>query len=210
MMISRYNDEDYLFNEYDWHGVVRANEEKIKEVAAQKSLKDFEQDFDVMVQELAAEYTPEAPELLTDDITVERKEVEVQRPRDRYNRDPFFSGNDTITRNAVEVTVPVSGDTGFFRVRPTSYDSGPPRARIASDHLVFTVIIDSDDTDKIRSNIDERVASIEKYLNWQRKSAEGLPDQMRALARRELEHRKQQLSSADDLVKGLGFKMKGD
>jgi len=210
MRLSRHNDEEFLFSTHDWFRVVEANEEKIKEVAAKKSLKDFEQDFENMVEVLAAEYTPEAPELRIGELTVEPKEVEVDRPRDGYRSDPFFSGRDTVMKSAVEVTVPVSGDTGFLRVRPSSFDSGPPRARISKDHLTFTVVINSDDKEKVRSDIDERLARIEKYLNWQRKSAEGLPDKMRALARRELEHRKQKLSSTDDLVKGLGFKLKGE
>lgn len=210
MRISRYDDEELLFSKYGWSGVVRANEEKIKEIAAEKGLSDFDRDFDELVDDLAKEYTPEAPVLLTDEVSVDRIEVEVARPRDPYSRRRSFGGPETIRKNAVEVTVPVEGDTGFFRVQPATSDSAPPRARVAEDHLVFQVIIETDDKDELRASINERIAKIEKYLNWMRQSAEGLASRMQALARSELEHRKKQLSSADDLVKGLGFKVKGE
>jgi len=209
MRVSRYRDEELLFSKYQWNDVVRTNEEAIKKQAAKMSLVDFEEDVESLAVKLAKEYTPEAPTLRHDDISVERKEVEVERQRDGYRSDPFFEGgSSTVTKNAVEVTVPVEGDTGFFRVRPSKYNMNPPRAVIGKNDIKFLLILEAEDPAAVRTQIDSKLKSIEGFLNWQREDAEGLSQSMLTLANRELEYRRSQLGAADDLVNNLGYKVK--
>lgn len=211
MRVSRARDQELLFSKYDWHDIVRVNEEAIKKQASTKRLEHFSGSIDELAAKLAGEFTPEPPMLLVDDISVERKEVEVERARDGYSRrDPFYSGRaETVTKNAVEVTVPVQGDTAMLLIRPTTYDMNPPRAAVSKGHISFVIVLDTEDPTQIRSRIDQRIADIELYLNRQRESAEGLPGKMLSLAKRELEHRRSQLGAADDVVNNLGYKVKG-
>nr|WP_321441120.1 hypothetical protein [uncultured Hyphomonas sp.] len=210
MRISRTSDQEHLFSQHDWHDIVRASEEAIKKHAVNKTLGDFDTSIDALAEELAQEFTPEPPVLLIDEISVEQKEVQVERARDGYSRrDPFFSGQpDTITRNAVEVTVPVDGDTAMLRIRPPKYNMSPPRAKISRDSISFIIILDTEDSKEIRSRIDQRVADIEEFLNWQREAAGDLPQRMMSLAKRELEYRHANLGSAHNVVNNLGFKVK--
>lgn len=104
--------------------------------------------------------------------------------------------------------MPFTGDKDFFFIRPTTYDTGPPRAIVKNDHLIIQVAGRNLTQAAVKQELDRTLDSIEKYLGWQRTSATELNNTLPALIRTAVEQRKSKLMADQDLVAGLGYNLK--
>jgi hypothetical protein len=146
------------------------------------------------------------PALHRDQAHVDQREAQVQV------RDDYFSGSYDGVRQVqgtmVELVVPFAGDIDFFYIRPTTYDTGPPRAMVKNDHLTIRVAGPNLTQEAVRRELDRILDSIEKYLGWQRTSANEFNNGLPALIRTAVEQRKSKLMADQNLVAGLGYNLK--
>ena len=147
----------------------------------------------------------DVPVLHEDQIVVSQEETEIDVSRDpmRFIRDrsrPFY-----MTGTLVEVTVPFSGDSEAFNVRPTSFTTVLPSGTVNNDSLVIRVAGTDLEPQQVKGEIDRRLADIKKYLEWLRGNASGFNERIRQLAREQINNRRQKLLSDQSLVANLGF-----
>ncbi len=205
----RTRNHDYLFSNVDWFSVDqhqrKALQNDVSAIDADRLLNSSTQDLAKFLEE---KYQINVPSLNREEITVGQREsqIDVSRDQMRYISDrsrPFL-----IKGTAIDVCVPFDGDSEAFKVRPTTYDSMPPRARVSEGQLTFTIEGPELNADAVRNEIERTLQSISKYLEWLRGNAKGLNDQLPGIAHSAIEQRKQKLLADRNLVSGLGFKMK--
>ena len=148
------------------------------------------------------------PVLHEDQIVVSQEETKIDVSRDpmRFIRDrsrPFY-----MTGTVVEATVPFSGDSEAFKVRPTSFTAVLPSGTVNNDSLVIRVAGTDLEPQQVKGEIDRRLADIRKYLEWLRGDASGFNEGIRLLAREQIDRRRQKLLSDQSLVANLGFPLK--
>jgi hypothetical protein len=122
-----------------------------------------------------------------DQAFVDQREAQVQ-VHDYFSRG--YDGVRQVQGTMVELRVPFTGDKDFFFVRPASYDSGPPRAIVETDHLIIQVAGGNLIQASVKQELDRTLDSVEKYLSWQRNSATELNNSLPALIRSAVEQRK--------------------
>lgn len=69
-----------------------------------------------------------------------------------------------VTGTEFIVEVPFSGDAELFRVRPSTYDSGPPHGDVVGNTLVFRYWTDNTQSERVRAEIDSWLGSVRRYL----------------------------------------------
>lgn len=150
----------------------------------------------------------DVPVLHEDQIVVSQEETKIDVSRDpmRFIRDrsqPFY-----MTGTVVEATVPFSGDSEAFKVRPTSFTTVLPSGTVNNDSLVIRVAGTDLEPQQVKGEIGRRLADIRKYLEWLRGNASGFNEGIRQLAREQIDRRRQKLLSDQSLVANLGFPLK--
>lgn len=150
----------------------------------------------------------DVPVLHEDQIVVSQEETKIDVSQDpmRYIRDrsrPFY-----MTGTVVEATVPFSGDSEAFKVRPTSFTTILPSGTVNNDSLVIRVAGTDLKPQQVKAEIDRRLADIKKYLEWLRGNASGFNERIRQLAKEQITSRRQKLLSDQSLVANLGFPLK--
>ena len=150
----------------------------------------------------------DVPVLHEDRIVASQEETKIDVSRDpmRFIRDrsrPFY-----IKGTVVEVTVPFSGESEAFNIRPTSFTTVLPSGKVNDSSLVIRVAGTDLESQQVKAEIDRRFADIKKYLEWLRDNASGFNERIRELARDQINRRRQKLLSDQSLVASLGFPLK--
>ena len=148
------------------------------------------------------------PVLHEDRIVVSQEETKIDVSRDpmRLIRDrsrPFY-----IPGTVVEVTVPFSGDSDAFKIRPKSLRTVLPSGKVNDSSLVIRVAGADLESQQVKAEIDGRLADIKKHLEWLRGNASGFNEKIRQVASEQINRRRQKLLSDQSLVASLGFPLK--
>ena len=148
------------------------------------------------------------PVLQEDRVVVSQEETKIDVSRDpmRFIRDrsrPFY-----IPGTVVEVTIPFSGESEAFNIRPTSFTTVLPSGKVNDSTLVIRVAGTDLEAHQVKAEIDRRLADIKKYLEWLRDNASGFNEKIRQLAGEQINRRRQKLLSDQSLVANLGFPLK--
>ena len=156
----------------------------------------------------ADQYAFEAPTIHHDDLEVDQREtqIDVSHDSNRMIRDrsrPFY-----IRGTALDVEIPYSGNKIGFDIQPTTWSPGKPRATVAANVIKFTISGTDLTQDRVKGEIDRRIAGLNQHLEWLRNDARGYNAGLEALATQTIELRKEKLLKDKSLVAGLGFKMK--
>ena len=143
-----------------------------------------------------------------DQAVADQQETQIDVSQDsmRFIRDknrPFF-----ISGTRVEVTVPFSGESEAFRIRPTTYTMTPLRCEIRDRALVIKVQGADLEPQQVRAEIDRTIGAIKQHLDCLRDNARGLNEQIRRLADERINWRRQKLLADQNLVASLGFPLK--
>ncbi|WP_291208745.1 hypothetical protein [Hyphomonas sp.] len=216
MSFSRYEPEELLFARERLSDVVNVLEQRVCLQAAKYSKDQLGAPTEELALELALKNTLTVPTIAENEIEVFATEVQVDFQSGYHVGDSGMvrGGSSRSTRPAVEVSLPIKGDTSLLLLRPStyesSYDSNPPRGKITGSSIVFTLLhTESEGEDnRLRREIDQRRDGIKRYLDWQRIELAGHPASIIAIAIRELEARKVQLASTENVVSKLGYKIK--
>ena len=134
------------------------------------------------------------------------EQIDVSQDPRRHIRDrsrPFY-----ITGTCIEVTVTFSGDPQTFSIQPTSFTFDPPIGGVRSNLLFFSISGIDMELEQVRSQIDRNLSSVESYLEWLRNDAASFNQEIRQVAFRLVEQRREKLLADRNLVSSLGFSLK--
>lgn len=200
---------DLLFCNVDWFSVERAQQAAIEnEIDAYHADKLLNTSDDALIEYFQSKYTMEVPELQTEKIVADQREINIDVSQDgnRYIRDrsrPFH-----VAGTQIEVEVPFSGDGQFFRVQPTTFSMSPPRGEVRGNNLVISIQGTNLAGEQVKNQIDRTLAEIEGNLTNLRASAAAFNASITGRIQSRLSGRKDKLLKDRNLVASLGFAMK--
>nr|WP_246884509.1 hypothetical protein [Pseudomonas chlororaphis] len=157
----------------------------------------LETDPDALASFFIDKYDVEIPVLVREGIvaTHHEREVQVYFSWDREMR--------TVPGEAYDFEVPFEGEAGVFKLRPNPYDLSPPQAVVRSQLLTFTISDRSLSPETVKSELDSRLASIEKYLDAHRRQWAGFRQQLSKAVVAEIASRRTKLLEQKDTASKL-------
>lgn len=200
---------DYLFHRAEWFDVSASQATKMQqEIDGQNGNELLNTSTDDLARYYASKFTVDVPVLYPDDIVVDQRETQIDVSQDsmRYIRDrsgPFY-----VSGTSVDVELPFTGDSEAFYVQPSTRNFNNPRARIVKGAVLFSIVGTDLDANKVRTEIERMVQSINEHLGWLRNDVRGFNDSLFSTAKASIERRKEKLLKDQNLVSGLGFRMK--
>lgn len=129
----------------------------------------------------------------------------------------FFGDRGPIYVDAVEITisVPFTGDTGLWNLRPGHYTSVFPHGDIRqpkNDGIGFLIIVftqpKDEPTNKIKSCFDEELERIRKYLKSQKGQIDSFNASLPGYIQGAIKARKEKLKTFDGIIEILGIPLK--
>ena len=156
---------------------------------------------DDLVAYLAQKYRIEVP-------TLHRDRALLDEPRETYQEVNDYGRQIRIPSTLIKLTVPFDGEKDMFYVRPSTFDTAPPRAAVTSDGVVLELVIRSSERDQLKNTLNRALDDIERYLGWQRPTIEAFNANLAGQARQAIEARRARLLQDRNLVSGLGFAVK--
>jgi len=195
-----------LFSEQDGQATLRA---LVQQAEAEVDSLSEEQirstDPDALVQYFVDKYHADVPTLDLDNVAASDHEQDIEV------EDPFGRGRMRVKGSAFEFEIPFSGNGAIFRMRPNSYDYGPPYAEIRGQSVCFSIVDRELTQDRIRREFETIRDSIQKYLAWHREIWQTLDGQIATAVRTRIEQRRVRLQKQNTLAGGLatlGIKLK--
>lgn len=148
----------------------------------------------------------DVPHLTVADAFVDQREGQVP-VRDHF-RDYGGRGISSVSGTIVELSIPFEGDKDFFFIRPSTFDSAPPRAIVTKEHVIVRVQGRDLNPEQVKASLDESIAHIEKYLAWHRSTVDPFNASLPQIIRGAVEARKAKLLKDRSMVASLGFNLK--
>lgn len=164
----------------------------------------LEGDHEALAAEIASAGSVQVPVLDRANISYERKQRTV-------DREDHWGERRRYQQTVLQFEVPFAGDATIFKLRPMTYDSGPPYADIGRASLSVSVV-DNNDPEATKRELDRTLDDIEKYLGWHKPLWENVQAEIARNVRETLRNRKQKLEQdrkSDDGLAAFGFKPKG-
>lgn len=199
--------DEILFQECDWFKTIEAQKNAACNEANRLSESAFEEhSIEEIAAELCEKYSLIPPTLDTDKIKGKKRDIKIDVSHDRMR---YFSGSGTryVEGTAIDVRVPFSGDPKMFKLNPNIWSTSVAYGRVEGKSVVFTIGGINLSTEKVKDEINKRVAEIEKWLNYQSESVSGFSDELNKIVVEALEARKSKLNADNELIAGLGFKV---
>jgi hypothetical protein len=142
------------------------------------------------------------PSLLREEATVEQREGRIQV------RNVFEDRLIEATGTIIELTIPYEGDGDLFFVKPNTWTSMVPRARVDPGILVISLVGRELQATQVKRDLDDQLKLVEEYISWLRADADEFNLFMSKLARERIEQRRAKLLADRSLVSNLGFNLK--
>jgi hypothetical protein len=200
---------DILFHRQDIFSTIEAQKQAVTHAAEDVPEGRLRtESLDALADEVAANFQIEVPQLIEEEISVSPpREVEIELNRSQ-RFDYGFDGTRSVKGTSVTFTVPFKGDAEMFFVRPSSFTLNPPRGEVCGTALEHTVSGVTLDQGAVKSDFEGFLRSVKEYLGSQVKEVNSFNSSAKGLAYSTLQARKQRLQKGDDLVSGLGYKIK--
>lgn len=201
--------DDLLFCKVDWFSVEHHQTAEVqREIEAYQPDRLLNTSPEDLQKYFVEKYSLDIPSLDVDEIVADEREHDV----DVSNRFEYGGydgrGRQYVKGTAIEITIPFSGDRGFFGVQPTTYTSNPPRATVGHAHLTLEISDVQVSAEQVRSSVDKTINDIEYYLGNLRKTADAFNSALPGKVQTAIEARRQKLLANRSLVSSLGFKLK--
>lgn len=153
-------------------------------------------------------YEVNIPSLIEENIVVDERETQIDARYDfgRFITDtskPFY-----VTGVSIDVEIPFNWDSWVFQIRPSQYYMNPIESEIRNWRIYFSIAWEKLEPEKVKSEINKRVADIKQYLNWLDNDFRSFSDELRNLAKTHIQMRKNKILENKSLVSSLGFKLK--
>jgi hypothetical protein len=141
---------------------------------------------DDLVAYFAQKYRIEVP-------TLHRDQALLDEPRETYQEVNDYGRQIRIPSTLIKLTVPFDGEKDMFYVRPSTFDTAPPRAAVTSDGVVLELVIRSSEQDQVKNTLNRALDDIERYLGCQRPTLEAFNANLAGQARQAIEARRARL-----------------
>jgi len=141
---------------------------------------------DDLIEDIVDKYKLEVPILLRDDVHLDPPR-EITLTIQDYGRTIHPTGT------LLTLHVPFTGDAGMFWVQPSTYDSGPPRGMLNGQELILRMRGTNLEPTAVEKHFNSTLDDFERYLNWQRTSADQFLTELTQRARQTIEARKARL-----------------
>lgn len=128
---------------------------------------------DEVVEKIIAEHSAEPLTLYEEFTTMSQEEtlIDVSQDPTRYIRDRSRRFN--VPGTLVTVSIPYTGQDGFWRSKTSTYDYNPPEADIlpargnAMGSVILTYsLVHNEDTNKLKQWHDALMKSLRQYIQW--------------------------------------------
>lgn len=197
------DDSELLFYQSCLDETLRnVNTKAVEEVNALDSsylMKVSEED---LIDSLAAKHQVEPIELIREQIVVDGpREVEIT-----YRGEMAFAyGEDQVTvrGTALTIVVPFRGDPMLFKLRPSTWNTNPPRGRVVDHELHLDFRGEEMSGEQLKREYERVLADAEEYVSWQRGTIDAHNHAMRQVMTQAVAQRKAKLKKDMDLVAGL-------
>jgi hypothetical protein len=156
---------------------------------------------DDLVAYIAAKYMLDVPVL-------HRDRALLDEPRETSIEVNDYGRQIRVPATLVALTVPFEGERDMFLVRPSTFDSDPPRAAVTGESVVLRLMVRDSEQDRVKDTLNGVLNNIERYLGWHRQAIEGFNNRLPTQARQSIEARRERLLRDRNLVSGLGFPVK--
>ena len=155
-------------------------------------------------------YRIDIPVLNRDGIVVDQHETRIDVSKDRSRAIRDRSQPSYIPGTAIEITVPFTGDSKAFTIRPTTFslDSLLPCVTVGVQMLTILITGTNLEAREVRQRINHILDSIDSALTTLREDAKTLNRQLESMARLRIEQRRKKLLADQNLVASLGFPLK--
>lgn len=203
--------EGLLFWKHDWYSVMEAQKAGARKKIERMSASDLvaHQSLDELAASIATEFSMAPPVLDVENIDVWQREVEIEH-RSQFGYIDELRRSMTRKGTAIDVRVPFNGEEEMFQVRPTSYNTNPPRGRISRGYIEFTITGTSLSAEIVKSEIERRIADINQYLDFQRSSVGNFSAEIQKVAYDALQARASKLNADRNLIEDLGYRIRKD
>jgi hypothetical protein len=156
---------------------------------------------DDLVTYVVDKYRIEAPVL-------HRDRALLDEPQETYIEVNDYGRQIRTPATLVTLTVPFDGEKDMFFVRPSTFDTAPPRAAINGNSVVLRLEVRSSEQAQVKNTLNGVLNDIERYLGWQRSTIDGFNNNLPNQARQSIEARRARLLQDRNLVSSLGFAVK--
>ena len=204
--------DDLLFSRGDIFSVIQGHTEslkkKVQSIPANTLLNASEQD---LIQAVIQEFRLEVPVIKDDEIYIahaEETQVDVSHdPMRRFIYDAH-SGPAYVPGNKTVIAVPFEGDSGFFKIRPQTYNLNPPRGEITENEILLTYVRTDQNGEAIKQEYQRTVASIKQYLSSLSQSAMQFNSQLEGFVTAQLKARKDRLLADAGMTAAIGLPLR--
>jgi hypothetical protein len=204
---------DALFMEYDLHGVLEAQRQKVALAVDQIPEKQFQSNSDdQVVAHLLSDLcvTPITLDESAMTMTQTESKMDVSQWRER---NPFRdSGPIMVPSFSVTVAVPYEGDAVLWKCRPNQWSTTVPHGRPSQNRgagtgvLTMTVELPADSkAEEFKRRIDETLSGVRSYLSSQKSQIEQFNAQLPNHVLQCVQKRRARLGKAADLLKVLNI-----
>ena len=114
----------------------------------------------------------------------------------------------TVQGTILRLSVPFTGDSDFFNIQPSMYNSNAPRANVWNNvvHIGYSAV--ELNPEQARVELNRSIDAIEQHLVWLRQSTEPFNQKLQTVARAAIEARKAKVLRDRNSVAALGFNLK--
>lgn len=194
-------DQTLLFHSLDMHSVLRSEEAKatrsVDTYNADQLLAQAEHD---VVAFLVDYLRLDPPNLKLDEQYSERGVEEVQ-----IESHDGWDGPVRVPGERLVLTIPFTGDKGFFEIQPTTYSLNPPRATVRAESIDLIFKGRTLPAAKLKDLIANEVGSIETHLEQIRSDVQPFNDNLPSRVEHLVKERKAKLLASRSVEAELGI-----
>ena len=204
--------DELLFSKGDIFSVIQGHTEslkkKVQSIPANTLLNASEQD---LIQALLEEFHLNVPIVKDEDIYIAHAgEAQVDVSGDPTRR--FFYDNPSgpiyVPGNKTVIAGPFEGDAGFFKIRPQTFTTNPPRGEITKNEIHLIYVRTDQNGEAIKQEYQRTVSSIKQHLGSLSSSAAQFNGQLEGLVTSQLKERKNRLLADAGMTAAIGLPLK--
>jgi hypothetical protein len=202
--------DDLLFFNADSFAVQELQRKTMEsEIATMDGNRLLNTNVDDLVAYVVEKFRIDVPELNEANMTVDQREEQRDVSGDPRRFAYHMGGGSVyVTGTEVIVEVPFSGDAQMFKVRPSTYDTAPPRGEVRGNMITFRYWSDTPQGDQVKAALNGWLSDVKRYLQWQHNTFSGFNDALAGRARTAIMQRREKLLANQNLVAGLGIQLK--
>jgi hypothetical protein len=189
----------YRRDQVDLDAVLRHNGAQLRDVVDRIPEREFSSKTD---GQIAAEIA-EQQKITPLEIHLDQATPHVEETRVEVRNDFHFGRNASVAGLKATKAIPFTGDSQLWALRTNPFDLNPPRAVVQGGRLIIGIEVPAQQADEAKRYIDDAIARLPQYLEWQRAQIEGYNKGLASQAMPWIQQRRARLCQADDLLKKL-------